>query len=160
GPFRIKGTAQVGNTEVIREARAGCIVWPTTQPNVPAISRLCQALCLAVRDAGPFTLGAPVQALTVPPGKAASVQITVNRRWPDFKGAVQLVRLAGPLQPNGQPIAIPNVQIPANATSADVKFTIPNNTPPGVYNLVLVGTTTLPITRPGQKNKVNAGFNE
>ncbi len=148
GEIKIKGTATVKDAAgkdvpLVREARAGCIVWPTQpQQNVPAISRLSRSICLAVRDKAPFILDPEAPEIAVPIGGTVTTKVKVNRQWPDFKGQVQLSAIAQPTPPNAPP---PPPQLPVIATIAadkpdiEVKVPVPNTVLPGVYNLVFRG---------------------
>ncbi len=155
GEIRVKGTARIGKEKVVREARAGCLVWPTPQQNVPAISRLARSLCLAVRAKGPYSLTVPVKELAVPVGGAVELKLGVTRHWPDFKVPVQLDRAAAPTLTNGKPIPVPRVTAAANQSGATVKFNVPSNTEPGVCNLVFRGTAKFPFARNPKEKKTN-----
>jgi hypothetical protein len=81
-----------------------------------------------------------------------TVPVKVRRHWPDFMGPVQLTRVSGPAQTNGQLINIPNTTINAPKDEAEVKFTVPANTAPGAYNLVLQEMGTLSFSRESTPN--------
>jgi hypothetical protein len=161
GRITVRGTATIDGKEVVREARAGCIVWPTAQPNVPAVSRMCYALALAVREPGPFTLNASVKELTVPVGSTVTVPLEVKRNWPDVKGNVQIVRLAGPAQANGQLLNIPNATVGGGAGNTQVRFQVPENIPTGTYNLVFQASSQFPYNKdPKAKQKPNTTYTD
>ena len=111
-----------------------------------------RSLALAVRPRGPYGLEVPVRDLAVPVGGTVTVPVKVRRHWSDFKGPVQLTRVSGPAQTNGQLINIPNTTINAPKDQAEVKFTVPANTAAGAYNLVLQGTGTLSFARESTPN--------
>lgn len=152
GEIKIKGTATIDGKTVEREARAGCIVWPTLQPNIPAVSRMARSICLAVRDRGPFSLGTSVKELLLLAGGNAEIKIQVKRNQADFKTPVQLVRVSAPGGLNGQPIPIPNVII--SGTEGTVRFSLPNSTPPGIYNLVFQGTAQTQAQRQNRRGGI------
>jgi hypothetical protein len=155
GPITIKGKAQIDGKEVTREARTGCFVWPPAGNN-PAFSRLSESLCLAVREKGPYGLGADKKELTVPLGGKVTLKLTIARHKPDFKSQVQLQRIAAPAITNGNPINVPNVNIPGNKNDVTVNFNIPTNAQAGTYSLVWRGQGRYQFVRdPKSKKKVN-----
>ncbi len=165
GEIRVIGTATINGEAVVRAARAGSIVWPPPgqpQQNIPGISRIAKSICLAVRDAGPFTLDTPAKEVDAVVGSTVSVRIQVNR-GPDFKAPVQISRVAAPPQANGQPINIANITIAADKTEGEVRVQIPANTPLGVYNLVFQGVGQVQIPDPKDatgKAKKNVNLTE
>lgn len=158
GEIKIKGTALVGATKVTQWARPAAIVWTRPQRNLPALSRLTRSLPLAVRDKGPFTLGTEVSELAVAVGGRVQLKVMVNRQWKEFeKAAVQVARVAGPVQANGLPINIPPVNVPAGKSDALINLQVPTNAPAGTYSLVLVGRGKFNF-QPDPKDKRRANF--
>jgi hypothetical protein len=157
GPVRVKGTATIGGKKVVREARAGCLVWPTTNQNLPAVSRLARSLWLAVRSKGPFSLEPVVKELSVAVGNQAAFKLRVKRLMPDYKANVQVTRRSVPVRKNGQPVGVPNVNI-APDKEVEIKFNLPGDTVPGEYDLVFQGTGQFPFTKTpkGKKQNVRA----
>lgn len=159
----VKGTATVAGQALVREARPATITW-TTQPgqNIPTISRLDRQLVVAVRDKPPFRLAAKVDALTLKQGEKSTLNITVTRLWPEFKGqiAVQAITLLnnqslvpGVIFNNNQPI-----NVAADKTEAAAPLTISVNATPGVYSLVLRGTAQMQYEKVPKGPKVNTGL--
>jgi hypothetical protein len=159
----VKGTAVVNGQTVIREARPATITW-TTQPgqNLPTISRLDRQTVVAVRDKAPYRVAPKADVLTVKQGDKTTLNFTVTRLWPEFKGqvAVQAMTLFNnqPLLPgvvfnNNQPV---NVAPDKNEGSGSL--TIGSNVAPGVYTLVLRGTAQHQFEKVPKGPKVNSGL--
>jgi len=79
GEFSITGTTTVDGKKVVRTAASGCLVYPAAN-NQPAVSRMARALCLAVRDAGPFRLSHTLKELAIPIGGTGIVKMKVVKR--------------------------------------------------------------------------------
>jgi hypothetical protein len=154
GEIKVTGRATIDGKEIVREGRAGCIVWPTQQPNQPAVSRLSRSLVLAVRDQGPFRLDVPLKEASVPLGGTLELKVQVERQFSDFKAPVQLTRVSAPGLSNGQPINIPNTTVSPTQKEATIKIAVPTNAVPGTYNLVFRGTGQFAFDR-GDKKKQN-----
>ncbi|MBN9119114.1 MAG: pre-peptidase C-terminal domain-containing protein, partial [Planctomycetes bacterium] len=152
GAFRVTGAATVGGKKATREARSGCLVFPTGNNNVPAVSRLARSLCLAVRDPGPFALSPAQKELAAPVGGAATVKVKVDARRADMKDAVSVTLLAGPVQSNGRPLSAGTVNVAPNKDGA-VRLAIPSNTPPGRYALVFRGSGKYALDDPEKKKR-------
>ncbi|MBM4072003.1 MAG: hypothetical protein FJ271_24220 [Planctomycetes bacterium] len=140
GEIQIKGTSVIANAKVTRQARAGTLVWPLAQKNAPAISRLARAICLSVRDKGPFAIDTPATELLVPAGGKLDIKILASRQWPEFKAPIQITRISAPVAANGNFINVPNVTIAPKKADAVVKLTVPANTEAGVFTLAFQGT--------------------
>jgi hypothetical protein len=111
-----------------------------------------------VREPGPFTLDVAEREITAAVGAKLEVKVRTKRQWPDFKAAVAVTPLAGPMQ-NGKAITIPNVNIAANQGETTVKFQLPSNTAPGTYSLVFQGKGKVSLQRDSKdKKKTNADF--
>lgn len=154
--IRIRGTAQIGDQTVAREARPTSVAF-TVQSAVPPYTRLGRFLVLAVRDRPPFAVQPAVQEIAVPPGGQIALKLKVASLQPDFKAGVQITVqsfiLAANQQPNpqNQPVATINA-----GAEGEVKLQVPPQTTPGVYNLVLRGTAQVPFTRdPKGANRQN-----
>lgn len=164
GEIHIKGTATVNGQSVVREARAGTVVWglPPEQ-NIPTISRLGRSVVLAVREKGPFSLDHATKEVAAPVGGVVNVKVKVTRQ-PDMKQPIQLGPITMPpnqveLPPNltfnnnNQPVAIP-----PDKNEFDVQFQVKPNVAPGTYNLVIRGTAQVPFAKDpkaAQKPPVN-----
>lgn len=139
GPFRLKAWAMIGNQRVEREVRCSQRRWPIANINT---SRVCREICLAVRSTAPFSLTASDAPLTVAAGQAVEGKIMVDRRWPDFKGKVQLTGLN---LPPGFSMAA--TELPADKNEVTVKLTVAANVPPGTYSVMLRGDAQVPFNR-------------
>src|SRR5262249_46627127 len=65
GRIAVKGTAPINGQPVVREARAGGLVWPPPYSevlplNIPSIGRLAREVVLAVREQPAFTVTARI----------------------------------------------------------------------------------------------------
>jgi hypothetical protein len=152
GEVKIKGTAMIEGNKIVREARAGSILWPV-QPNnnIITISRLDRSLVMAVRGKAPFTLMPALDKPEVPQGGKAVLTVKLARLWPDVKGPVQVQIMGGGQGQQGelpQNLRINNNQ-PINVTgpSGTLNITVGNDVPPGTYNLVLRGQTQAPFNK-------------
>lgn len=163
GEIKVTGTADLGGQRVTHLARAGCLVQPAQQQQqqqqgTTAVSRLARSLLLAVRPQGPFSLATESPELAVPVGGNVAIKVKVTRHG-DFKAPVQLTRSSVPLQQNGQPINVPTVTVAANQAEGEIKFPLPQSTPPGTYNLVFQGSGVFPFARDAMaKQKPNTLF--
>jgi hypothetical protein len=152
GEIKVKGTATINGAPVVREARAGCVLWSVPpQQGIPTLSRLARSICLAVREKGPFGLATDVKEVAVPVGGTVTAKVKLNRLQPEVKVPVQVSAAATALPPNAQPQPQQPPQpigtIAADKTDADVRITVPNNVTPGVYNLVFRGTAQVPFNK-------------
>ena len=153
GEIKVKGAATIKGVPMVREARAGGVVWPSPQPQqaVPLAGRLERSVVLAVRpdkaawsvtptiDNAVLTQGDPTKGPTT-----ASITVKQARQWPDLKQPIAVQALAPELpgQQNQQPtqIVINNNQpINMNPDQAEAKLPVAvgANVVPGVYNIVL-----------------------
>jgi hypothetical protein len=138
----------IDGKRIEREVRCSQRRWAIANINT---SRVCREICLAVRDSAPYALRAPTESVNVTAGTGAEVKITVERRWPDFKGKVQLTGLNLPAGFN-----VAATDLPADKTDVPVKFTVAGNVPPGTYSVVLRGDAQVPFARePNAANKPN-----
>jgi hypothetical protein len=161
GTIQVVGTAQAAGQTLTRTARAGCVVWSVPmQSGIPALSRLARSLCLAVADKGPFALDCEPREAAVPIGGTLTAKVKIARHQKDVRVPVQLSALAAPKAPNAQ---FQN-QLPVLATLApdkddvEVKLTVPNNVPPGTYNVVLRGLAQVPFAKDPKAQKQNHNF--
>ena len=159
----VKGTATVAGQPLVREARSATITWGT-QPgqNVPSVSRLDRQTVIAVRDKAPFKITPKVDSLVVKPGDKATINFTVARLWPEFKGAIAVQTLTSqnnqPLIPglvinNNQP-----VNVAVDKTEGVAPLTVGNNVAPGVYTIVLRGSSQFQMEKVPKGPKVNTGL--
>lgn len=142
--LRVRTWATLDGKRVEREARY--VV--QTVPN-DAISRMATTLAMAVRPSAPFAVTAAPAQVSASPGATLELKATVQRRWSDFTGAVQLAGLDAP--PNWD---ITGVTIPSGQAEAIVRVKLPQNARPGSYTLVLRGEAQVPFTKdPTGKDK-------
>ncbi len=138
GDFQIKATATIDGKQVVREVIPGAVVWSAPN-NTPRISRLSRSFCLAVRKEAPYSLEPEKRKMEAPVGGRVEVKVKANRQWKGFDSQIQLVRLSAPALSNGRYLNTPNVNIGKGKNEGTVKFQIPTNTIPGIYNLVFQG---------------------
>jgi hypothetical protein len=154
GEFTITGTATVGGKKVARAAQAGCLVFPAQQNQV-GVSRLARALCLAVRDPGPFRLTPQAKSVAIPVGGAATVKLKVEKQSADYKDPVAVDLLAGPAQQNGRTIQFGKTNVNPGQEGS-LRIQVPNNAPAGTYTLVFRGNGKYSIDDKAAKKKRNA----
>lgn len=153
GEIRIIGRATLAGSELRREARASSICWPTLQgTNAPALARLDRGHVLAVRpDKPPYTLAVDSDKLTVFQGEKVEIAFKAQRLWEDFKTPIQVQATGLPTNVN-----MPQATLNPNNDAAKSTVTIPQNSPPGEYFVVLNGTANFPHSRdPKAQNKPN-----
>ena len=128
---RVTGAAHIGDRDVVRQARAGGMTWPTV--NTPGIARMADGIVLAVRNPAPFTLtAAPAQA-TAAAGEKVTLTVTLERAadWTDD------VQLSGfDLPPNAEEGL---ATIAKGAVEGKAVVTLPANLRPGDYTFVING---------------------
>jgi len=134
--IRVTGTARVEDADVVREARAGGLTWPTV--NTPGIARLADSIVLAVREANPFTLSAVPAQTTVAAGSKLPLTVKVQRAE-DWNEAVQF---SGFDLPNNAAVALVNVA--KGATEGKVELVLPANLKPGPYTFTINGAGQVP----------------
>jgi hypothetical protein len=163
GEVKIKGTATINGKPVVREAQSGTLVW-YVQPGqgIPTPCRLDRGVQLAVRDKAPWNLTATIdKAEYVPGDKAPVISVKLARLWPDFKQPLQIPpqqqqgqQQQPPLLPQG--FQIPNLTLNPGKDDGQITLNIPNNIPPGTYNIVLTAGAQLPYNKdPMAKQKPN-----
>jgi hypothetical protein len=146
GEIKVKGTAVVKGQPIVREARAGGIIWPVQpQQNIPTISRLERSLTLAVREKAPFALTPTVDKPTLVQGEKATVTVKLGRLWPEFKTpltATVMDPVPNILINNNQPVAL-------NPGKDEGTFPVQVNAgaPPGTYTIVLRATSQIPYAK-------------
>ncbi len=141
--FRMITTAVIAGKRVEREARS---VVQTI--NNQQASRMARGTVLAVRPSAPYALLASPASTAVKAGGSLEVKLSLQRRWPQYKGAVQLVGMA---LPNG--FNLSNGTIGPDATEATLKLSVNNGVRPGRYTIVVRSETQVPFTKdPEGKN--------
>jgi hypothetical protein len=147
GTVRLKAWSLIGDKRIEREVRCSQRRWPIANIST---SRVCREIGLAVRGTAPYGLKAPEPNLTITAGEAGGTKIVVERRWPDFKGKVQLTGLNLPPGFN-----IPATDLPADKNDVMVKISVAANVPPGTYSVVLRGDAQVPFSRDPKGGKAN-----
>ncbi len=162
GEIKIKGTATVDGVQVVREARAGAIVWPVPpNNNIATLSRLERSVYLAVAGKAPFTLTPTIDKAEVKPGDKATIKVKVARLWPEVKNPIQVGVIQSQFRQGSElPInlRVNNFQPVNVAGTAEGKLnvTVGPDVPPGTYNIVLRGQTQAPYSKdPMAKQKPN-----
>lgn len=140
--IEVRGTATINGKTVVRKARVGTLTW-SQGGNAPRPVRLAHSLCLAVRPNAPYKLQVQPAAATLGQGSLLNIGLKLERRNPDFVGALQGIT-ALYLPPN-----VPNqtINIGDKQTDGLMGLVIPNNVPPGTYSMVLRGTGQVPYTK-------------
>lgn len=105
-------------------------------------SRMARDIVLAVRPSAPFAAAVLPVTLTIPQGGAFDLKVSVSRRWPEFKNAVQL---AGMDIPSGFNVATGTVA--PKQSDGTIHVTIAGNVRPGTYTLVLQAEAQVPFTK-------------
>ena len=163
GEIKVKGTAAIKGQPVVREARAGGVVWPSPQPQqtMPLAGRVERSIALAVRaDKAPWNVTAAIDNAVLTqsdPKKPTTATITIKqaRGWPDLKQPIAVQALApelpGKQNQQGSQITINNNQ-PVNLApgQADAKLPVAvgASVQPGVYNIVLrTSAANVPFVR-------------
>lgn len=131
GHIRIIGKSKIGEAEVVREARAGTIVWNGAQ-NVPAVSRVARTIGLAVmKEEAPFQVTTDAVRLDVNQGRQLLIPVAVAKRL-GFDADVTLTLNGVP--PKGN-IDVANKPIPKGKNEDFVRVFVKNNATLGTYPL-------------------------
>lgn len=148
GAIRVKGTAIINGQPVVREARSAVVTWPVQpQANIPTVSRLARGTFLAVRGPAPFGLSATVDKAAVVQGDKATIAVKINRISPDIKQPVAVAVYDPTPTVTPQNLVITAGNIAPNANDASLAVTVNANVEPGVYTVLLRGTTQLPFNK-------------
>ena len=138
GTVRIVGTAVIGGQKIVHEARPATISWGIPpQQNIRTITRLDQALVLAVRDKAPGTLQATPDKLVAKLGDKVNIPLKLKRDSKEFKGNFQVTPAQPPDTPPG--ITFAPVTFAPGKDEQQLALTVGPNTTPGTYNLVFRG---------------------
>jgi hypothetical protein len=139
GAIRLKAWAVVDGEKIEREVRCAQRRWPIANVNA---SLAVRQICLAVRDKAPYGLKVPSGKLEVAAGASVDFALTVDRHWPDFKGAVKATGLN---LPPGFSFAA--VTVAADKTNVTGTLKVAGNVPAGAYSIVLRADAQVPYTR-------------
>jgi hypothetical protein len=157
GTITVRATAVIDGQQVMREVRAGCLVWPNAneQNRAPGISRLCRTHVLAVRQTqAPYRLSIATEKPELPAGGRVPIKIKVERFWPDAKQPIILTALnlpRGVSFNNNQPLTIPG-----DKNEMEAQLQTQNNLVAETFSLVLQGNSAIPFNKdPKAKQKPN-----
>ncbi len=139
GTVKLFATGKRGETVLRREVRPYSRVWTSTDLNS---SRPTRELALAIRESAPFALRFGVERLEVETGMKTEVKLQLERRWPDFKNAVNVQTLS---QPNG--VKLGNADLGPGKSEATVTLDVAPNTRPGEYTVVVMGQAQVPYNK-------------
>jgi hypothetical protein len=143
GAVKIVGKARIGDSEVVREARGGTVLYPGAQNNQPAVSRMAREVVLAVcSEPAPYTVRlAEDKVFEATQGGKLEVPLKAIRRG-DFKGNLTLAPVGLP-----QNVRVANITINGNATDGKAAIDIPNNAPVGIYSFHLIASSQVQYRR-------------
>jgi hypothetical protein len=146
GTIQVVGNSKIGDKEVVREARAGNIVWPANQQaqNSASEARMSRNLALAVsgKEEAPYTVAVAEQKVwEMSRAGKLEIPVKVTRRG-DFKGTIALAPVGLP-----QNMQVPNVNLDGNAAEGKVQINLPNNVAIGTYTFYLNATSQVSYKR-------------
>ena len=149
--IKILGKATIDELEVVRQARAGGLVWPTV--NTPGIARMFDTVVLAVREPAPFVLTAKPAKNEVTAGDKLSIAVDVARAadWNDD------VQLSGFDLPQNASVAL--VTVNKGQSSGTVELMLPANTKPGPYSFTINGSGQMPKYYAAEPDPAKRGSN-
>jgi hypothetical protein len=157
-PLNLKGTARLGESEAVRQARYATMIWAVQPTGVTNHrSRLTDQLYVSVAGSEPALFSLSVDpSLRLETSLAGSVKVPVKVvRRGSFKGAVELFvyglppTTSGPL--HAQPKYHAPTTIPADKDTTEFTITVPNYVPPGKYTFFVSGVGTVQYARKGSK---------
>jgi hypothetical protein len=147
GPIRLIATAEVEGRKIIREVRAGGMVWPVPQANVPAIARLERELVVAVRGKADYALQWTQPEFKAAAGDPVKIGVKLVVLNADFKTPVQVAPVVGPPGLTAQPLTL----APGKETGTLI-LDAKGISPAGKFSLVLRGQTAPPAKQQQPKN--------
>ncbi len=150
GPIVVKGAAEVGGVEVVREARSASVIWPAPQANLAAVSRLDRGLMLAVRGEAPFRLTPKVGELAVIQGAAIKLPVAVERSESAGAGKVA-VQINAPDLPTAAFANFAPLTAAPGKSEVEATLTAKADAIPGVYSVVFRGVAQVPFGK-GEKD--------
>jgi hypothetical protein len=142
GPIRLMARATLGGQPAARPVAGVQRRWGDVIANANANAcRLCRQTCLAVRGEAPYGLRCPQAAGTVAAGGFVETKVSLQRRWPDFHGKVQVTGLS--LPPG---FDVPAAELPEKIDHARIRLNVAREVPPGTYTVVLRGEAQVPYS--------------
>ncbi|MBX9681907.1 MAG: PPC domain-containing protein [Gemmataceae bacterium] len=147
GPIKLIATAEVEGRKIVRDVRAGGMVWPVPQANVPAVARLERELVVAVRGKADYALQWTQPDFKAAAGEPVKVGVKLKVLNPNFKTPVQVAPVVAPPGLTAQPLTLaPGKE--SGTLILDAKGT----SPAGKFSLVLKGQTAPPPKQQPPKN--------
>jgi hypothetical protein len=139
GAVRLKAWAMIEGKRVEREV--GCVQRRGPENEGNTATRVCRAICLAVRaQESPYAIEAPAAPAHVMASGTVEARVRLTRRG----GFTDLVRLAAWKPPPGFEVSAE--EVPAGKGETAVKVTVAAEVPPGTYTLVLRGDAQVPFS--------------
>jgi hypothetical protein len=142
GALKVKAWAMVDGQKIERDVRPAQRKWRIANINTCVAVR---EFCLAVRPSAPYALDWKSSTAEIAAGAAVDVVARLERRWPNFKGKVQV---SGLNLPNG--FTMPTVDIAADKSEASIKLSVAANVPPGLYSIAVRGDAQVPFAKDDQ----------
>lgn len=139
GPIRLIAIGRRGDKEIRREVRPYTRVWQ--EANIGS-SRPTRELIVAMREISPLSLQFTTDRIEVEAGKKVDLKLQVERRWPDFKGSVNVIPLAFP-----GPIKMGAFTIPEGKTEGTASIEIQNGARAGAYTIAVTGQAQVPFNK-------------
>lgn len=142
GDIRIVAKAIMGDQEVVRDVRAGTVVWSVAQGQ-PALSRLSRATYLSVGGPAPFIVQ-PERGphIELHQSHELYIPVKITRHDKEFKGEINVTasRLPGNVQNQ-------NIKFGGDQETSVVHLFVNNNAPIGTYTFYLQASTQVPFTK-------------
>ena len=148
GPIKLVATGKSGETTITRNVRPYTRVWSNQDMNS---SRPTRELVVTVGESSPYALRPTSERLEVLAGQKVELQVQLDRRWPDFKGAVTIVPLAFP-----GPIKMGQVTIAEGKTEATATVEVQNGARAGDYTLALQGQAQVSFAKDAKAKPGNS----
>lgn len=146
---KLTATGRRGDETIVREVRPYTRV--TNSPDFGS-SRPMRQLPLAVTaEDSPFALRFATDRVEVEAGKKVEVKLQLDRRWPDFKAAVNLLAHAFP-----GPLKMNNTSVGEGKADVTVTFEAQNGARPGDYTLTVLGQAQVPYQKDAKAAKANS----
>ena len=139
GTVKLIATGKRGDEVLRREVRPYCRVWTSTEMNS---SRPTRELALAIRESAPFSLRFGVERLEIEAGTKAEVKLQLERHWPDFKNAVNVLPLS-----TSNSVRMGNVIVAPDKSEATITLDVPANAKPGEYTFAVQGQAQVPYNK-------------
>lgn len=146
GPVTVQAVGKVGDQTITRDVRG------YTRPggqNEMAGSRPTRDILLCVQQTAPYALQFENDRFVVEAGKKIEVKLKAERRWPEFKGAINAISNS-----TFGPIKLSQTNIAEGKTEGIVTLDIATNARPGEYTVAMLGQAQVPFSK-DDKPKAN-----